>query len=42
LRKHAGVRPFVCNFCGKQYISKWNMAKHQKKGCMANGVRMQN
>jgi hypothetical protein len=28
LRKHAGVRPFVCQYCKKQYISKWNMAKH--------------
>lgn len=33
LRKHEGLRPFVCTFCGKKYISKWNMAKHQKKGC---------
>jgi len=38
LRKHAGVRPFVCQYCKKQYISKWNMAKHQKKGCSKIGV----
>ncbi len=33
IRKHQGIRPFICEDCGKQYISKWNMAKHQKKGC---------
>lgn len=33
MRKHQGIRPFVCDKCGKRYISKWNMAKHQRKGC---------
>ena len=28
VRKHMGLRPFQCEDCGKQYISKWNMAKH--------------
>ena len=41
LRKHAGVRPFVCQYCKKQYISKWNMAKHQKKGCSKIGVTVE-
>ena len=38
VRKHLGVRPFVCNNCGKQYISKWNMAKHQKRGCTKKAI----
>ena len=33
MRKHLEVRPFPCQDCGKQYISKWNMLKHQKHGC---------
>lgn len=33
LRKHAGVKPFICEACGRSYISKWNMAKHKKKNC---------
>jgi hypothetical protein len=28
-----GVRPFICDKCEKAYISKWNMLKHQKRGC---------
>lgn len=34
MRKHEGTKPFECPDCHKFYISKWNMAKHQKKGCV--------
>lgn len=34
LRKHMHIKPFQCPYCKKYYISKWNMIKHQKKGCI--------
>ena len=33
LRKHTGVKPFQCENCLAYYISRWNLAKHQRGAC---------
>jgi len=37
LRRHTGVRPFICTVCGKQFISEGGIRYHQRIHARSSG-----